>query len=221
MRFTSLATHSVTAAVLTAALCSCSSAAPAAASPEQATTEPPPQPGDGGLAQPTPIKVSDSGPSGSSPGPRTSKDDDGNVPGGGSSAPPTNEVETDEGEEIMLGTLPTLGPPGSTGLSSSQPAGREALARAIQRATKARKPQLKKCRKAALAANPGLRGKLDVTFVVGTDGKTRNVKIEHSTTGDDELNRCVVAELEQLEVAPPPTEDARVVLPIVIAGPNA
>jgi TonB family protein len=185
-------------AVLTAALWSCSAAAPAPAEqPSPGTPPPPPQPGLTAVGQKTPVRVSDF-----SPKPGTSSDKDRDVPGGGSSVPPTDEAETDEGEEIMLGNLSIADAPGSSGISTLQSDGDE-LKKAIQRGARARRPQLKQCVSPRLTANPRLQGRVTVTFIIDTDGKVQQAKIKSSNTGDGELDSCILAELAQLTVPPP------------------
>jgi len=173
---------------------------------------PPPPPPSYGVAGPNDgIRLAET--PGATPQTSTeSDDDDSAVPGGGSSAPPTGEEETDEGEEIMLGALPLSDASGSSGPSSLAGDG-ASIQQSLTEAIRGRRAKLAQCS----ARSQGGAGKITVTFVVGTDGKMHDAKIASSTTGDDELDGCLLAELQQVEVPPQPKK-VRVTLPLVVAS---
>ncbi|MBW2457265.1 MAG: TonB family protein [Deltaproteobacteria bacterium] len=208
------------AAVLLAAICGGCGGAPAPAqteSPDGATPAPAPGYGMAGPQDETKLGAT----KGTTRGVRvTSKPKDQDVPGGGSSAPPTGEAETDEGEEVVLGSLPTFRSQDGTALSSLQDGEGQGLGQAIHEAARAHRPQLKQCKNARLAANPKLHGVVTVAFVIGTDGRISNAKISHSDTEDSEFDRCVLQDVEQWEIAPPPKQAILVALPLVIASPD-
>ncbi|RYZ08557.1 MAG: AgmX/PglI C-terminal domain-containing protein [Myxococcales bacterium] len=93
---------------------------------------------------------------------------------------------------------------------------------AIDETLQQAQPGIAACYERALKAKPGLRGVVNVAFVVSTDGKVVHTE---AAAGDDALPdeaavRCILVEIEKL-VFPPPT-GGRVFInyPLTLAPPK-
>jgi hypothetical protein len=66
-------------------------------------------------------------------------------------------------------------------------------------------PGISACYQRALQSKPALRGSVDVTFVVGTDGKVAHIDAAEGDGAlpDAEAVRCILQEIQKLEFPPP------------------
>ena len=72
------------------------------------------------------------------------------------------------------------------------------------------------CYKAGLRRNKDLAGRIDVRFVVGVDGKVKEVREQGSAFPDADVVDCVVRSFEKLAFPKPQMGDVVVVYPLVL-----
>lgn len=78
---------------------------------------------------------------------------------------------------------------------------------------------LRRCYATRLAVNPGLQGSLRVRLVVGREGTILEAGLERSSTGDAELDRCVLEVLRTATFDPPDVDRASVIVPLTFKAP--
>lgn len=69
----------------------------------------------------------------------------------------------------------------------------------VQRPIRARAACFRACYQRGLAKDPALSGRIAVRFVIDPDGYVRTSKLESSTLGDPEVERCVVEAMRHVE----------------------
>lgn len=70
---------------------------------------------------------------------------------------------------------------------------------------KSAQPGIAACYERALKSKPDLRGSVDVSFVVGTDGKVAHIEAADGDGAlpDEATVRCILQEIQKLEFPPP------------------
>ena len=86
----------------------------------------------------------------------------------------------------------------------------------VQRPIRARFPCLRLCYVQALAATPGLQGRVSIQFVIDTDGWVRRSRVWQSDLGQSKVAECIARELVGLQF-PPPDGKVTVVFPFALS----
>ena len=78
--------------------------------------------------------------------------------------------------------------------------------------------RIKQCYERQLKSDPDLKGKVTVSFEIGTDGNVSGVGIEDNSTGNAELANCIKREVGRIRFVPPPEDDIEVAgYPFILA----
>lgn len=198
-------------------LAGCGAPAPAltASAPDHSAPPPPPV-----------QKGTSSDPTRGKPGPRV--DDETPLTG--------KEALNEQAERDKKEKLPGGGPTDSalTPAASTAPAG-HLPPEAIQRVMRKIFPSIKACYEQGLTKDPNLEGSIRVRFVIGKDGRVRDVSdegaVQASPLGDPlasargntepmpdkDVTACVIAEVERLAFPPPDGGVVAVVYPIILS----
>lgn len=86
---------------------------------------------------------------------------------------------------------------------------------AIQKVVKRNTGQIRYCYEAQLAKNPALQGRVDVTFVIGTDGHVTEATADGV---DPELDQCIAGRFKTWVFGKQPAP-AKIAYPIVLTPP--
>jgi outer membrane biosynthesis protein TonB len=109
----------------------------------------------------------------------------------------------------IKGTIKT----GAADISSS-PEDQQSIAKTMKRYT----GRIKQCYERQLKSDPDLKGKVSVSFEIGTDGNVSGVGIEENSTGNAELATCIKREVGRIRFVPPPEDDVEVAgYPFILA----
>ncbi len=109
----------------------------------------------------------------------------------------------------IKGTIKT----GTADISSS-PEDQQSIAQTMKRYT----GRIKQCYERQLKSDPDLKGKVSVSFEIGTDGNVSGVGIEENSTGNAELANCIKREVSRIRFVPPPEDDVEVAgYPFILA----
>lgn len=97
---------------------------------------------------------------------------------------------------------------------SSSPEDQQSIAKTMKRYT----GRIKQCYERQLKSDPDLKGKVTVSFEIGTDGNVSGVGIEENSTGNAELATCIKREVGRIRFVPPPEDDVEVAgYPFILA----
>jgi TonB family protein len=80
----------------------------------------------------------------------------------------------------------------------------------IQRTMKRYTGRAKQCYERELKGDPGLAGKVSVSFDIDTFGRVTGVAVIQNTTGDAELAACIKRVVQRIRFNPPPEDDVEV-----------
>ncbi len=97
---------------------------------------------------------------------------------------------------------------------SSSPEDQQSIAQTMKRYT----GRIKQCYERELKGDPDLKGKVTVSFDIGSDGNVSGVGIEENSTGNAELANCIKREVGRIRFVPPPADDVEVAgYPFILA----
>ncbi|HCP45261.1 MAG TPA: hypothetical protein DIU15_04435, partial [Deltaproteobacteria bacterium] len=82
--------------------------------------------------------------------------------------------------------------------------------KSIKRTMKRYNGRVKACYERQLKGNPDLAGKVMVSFEILTDGTVTAAGIEENTTGNKELESCILKVVRRIKFNPPPPDDVEV-----------
>jgi hypothetical protein len=100
---------------------------------------------------------------------------------------------------------------------SGGPAPGQLPAAVVKRVLQASQPALAKCYDDGRRANPGLQGKMTITFSIGADGKVRDAQASCVTLPDPGVVTCVTDVYRRLVFPPPQGGVVRKSTPVVFA----
>jgi hypothetical protein len=66
------------------------------------------------------------------------------------------------------------------------------------------RPKIQKCYETESRKKPGIAGKVDVSFVIQTNGALTGAALKSSTLNDDAVHKCILAELATITFDPTP-----------------
>jgi hypothetical protein len=88
----------------------------------------------------------------------------------------------------------------------------------LQRALKEQRPKLRACYEKWLKANPAASGTVDLTLVVGKNGKVRSARVDEPTIPRESVD-CLVRTARSL-VLPPLGSEQEIEVPLVMTPPG-
>jgi outer membrane biosynthesis protein TonB len=110
-------------------------------------------------------------------------------------------------------------PPNIKAPALGEPSGQGKLdPNVIRRVIRLHVSEVKRCYESQLEKNPNLAGKVNVRFVVGTEGKVLESDVIESTLKDAKVERCIAAAVLLWEFPKPQGGKVTVVYPFVLAS---
>lgn len=86
---------------------------------------------------------------------------------------------------------------------------------AIRSVVQANLKKIKFCYNKELGKNPELKGKVEVEFIIGSDGKVKKYKISSSTMKNDAVESCILKKIRRFRFPKPEKGEVSVVYPFV------
>jgi TonB family protein len=85
----------------------------------------------------------------------------------------------------------------------------------VLRITRALNPEFRRCYQQELVANPGAKGRADVTLTIAPEGRVSKVQVELSGNLSQNARGCVASAVRKAQFEPA-AEEATVKLPILL-----
>ncbi|MEK6556523.1 MAG: AgmX/PglI C-terminal domain-containing protein [Bdellovibrionota bacterium] len=87
---------------------------------------------------------------------------------------------------------------------------------AIRRKIRENRKAFHGCYDEALERNPTTKGKIELAWEIGDDGKTSRIETKYNSTGDEDFGKCMAKSLEKVKFeAPPKGQIAKVIFPFI------